>query len=103
MLARTSGWNIPLLVGEWGVRRDDARRDVYQAQMLSLFDSLKVNWTRWNLDRTRQYGLLDVRGKLNDNGLEIARHIGSTPATGPGVASPGLFLGQGIGPTAPTG
>jgi hypothetical protein len=88
VLARTRKWNIPLLVGEWGVRRDDPNRLAYQSQMLSLFGALRLNWTRWNLDRDHQYGILNLKGGLSDVGLQLSKYLHTVPALVPlGVAT----------------
>ena len=81
VLARTQSWNIPLLIGEWGARRDDPNRLLNQSHMLTLFGSLKLSWTRWNLDRYHQFGILGPGGALTDAGDQLRRYLVSTPST----------------------
>jgi aryl-phospho-beta-D-glucosidase BglC (GH1 family) len=63
-LERTTGWRIPLLVGEWGARNDDPALLAYQQQMVALFDRVGANWTRWTMARTGRFGLLNPDGSL---------------------------------------
>jgi endoglycosylceramidase len=51
-------WNMPLIVGEWGAFNDTAGLDVYQRQMVSLFESEGISWARWSLDSKERLGLL---------------------------------------------
>lgn len=63
---RTRRLGIPMIVGEWGVRRDDANRMVYDRQMLQLFDAHGLTWARWAMDN-HSLGLVH-HGDLNDQG-----------------------------------
>lgn len=58
-LRRTAGWNIPLLVGEWGIHQDGGSNwAVYQQQMLDAFQGPGISWTRWNLGVGDGFNLL---------------------------------------------
>jgi aryl-phospho-beta-D-glucosidase BglC (GH1 family) len=57
-LEKTRALGVPLLVGEWGARNDDPNADVYQAQMLRIFDRHGLSWARWDLSTNPNLGLL---------------------------------------------
>lgn len=63
---RTHLLGIPMMVGEWGVRRDDPNRLVYDRQMQRVFDAHGLSWARWAMD-THPLGLVRY-GRLNDQG-----------------------------------
>jgi Cellulase (glycosyl hydrolase family 5) len=50
---------IPLLIGEWGARRDDVHAATYQAQMLAIFDRYGLSWARWTLSAKDSLGILN--------------------------------------------
>ena len=58
-LEATRKAGIPLLVGEWGIHKDDAHADTYTSQMLDLFRSEHVSWARWVLAPGHGFNLLD--------------------------------------------
>jgi Cellulase (glycosyl hydrolase family 5) len=57
-LDKTRALGVPLLVGEWGARNDDPQADVYQAQMLRIFERHGLSWARWDLGTNPNLGLL---------------------------------------------
>jgi endoglycosylceramidase len=61
-LDRARSWGIPLLVGEWGVHTNAPGSDVYQSQMLDLFDREGVSWARWVLAGGGGFALLQHDG-----------------------------------------
>jgi len=61
-LDRARSWGIPLLVGEWGIHTDEPGSDVYQTQMLDLFDREGVSWARWVLATGGGFALLQSDG-----------------------------------------
>jgi hypothetical protein len=63
---RTHLLGIPMIVGEWGIRTDDANRMTYDAQMQRLFDAHGLSWARWAMDN-HILGLLHHHA-LNDQG-----------------------------------
>ena len=50
---------IPLLVGEWGIHKDDPHADVYTSQMLAAFAQNDLSWARWVLAPGHGFNLLD--------------------------------------------
>jgi hypothetical protein len=46
-LRKSRRLNVPLLVGEWGVRTDDVNARVYQDQVFRLFLKYGLSWARW--------------------------------------------------------
>ena len=49
---------IPMIVGEWGIHADATNADVYTNQMLSLFQSTGVSFSRWVLSPGNGFNLL---------------------------------------------
>jgi hypothetical protein len=85
--------NIPVLIGEWGVRRDDQNGATYQAQMLSIMGHEGLSWARWSLSGSDIFGILDSQGQPTADFSQLQTALGSTPAppaTGP--TAPGLSL-----------
>ena len=80
--ASTTEWRIPLLIGEWGIHTGVPGALEYQRQMLDLFDSEGVSWTRWNLARGGGFGLLQGDGIADGRG-DAARERALAPATTP--------------------
>jgi endoglycosylceramidase len=80
-LQRTSQWQIPLLVGEWGIHTGVPGALEYQRQMLDLFDSEGVSWTRWNLARGGGFGLLQGTGSPTAEAIQLenALRAATTP------------------------
>jgi aryl-phospho-beta-D-glucosidase BglC (GH1 family) len=72
---RTHLLGIPMIVGEWGVRNDDAHFDVYDRQMGTLFTRKELSWARWDIGYS-DLGLLD-RGGLNAQGVWLRDYIAS--------------------------
>jgi endoglycosylceramidase len=81
-LQRTSQWRIPLLIGEWGIHTGVPGALEYQRQMLDLFDSEGVSWTRWNLARGGGFGLLQATGSPTAEAIQIENAL-RAPATTP--------------------
>jgi Cellulase (glycosyl hydrolase family 5) len=75
--ARTHQLGIPMIVGEWGVRTDDANRAVYDAQMAALFQKTGLSWARWDMD-SQSLGLIHG-GALNSEGTWLAGYLRSSP------------------------
>jgi aryl-phospho-beta-D-glucosidase BglC (GH1 family) len=72
---RTHLMGIPMIVGEWGVRDDDAGRDVYDQQMGAIFDKTGVSFARWAIDSSKM-GLMKGHD-MNDQGQWLAQYIQS--------------------------
>jgi endoglycosylceramidase len=75
-------WNVPMIVGEWGIFADSPGADEYQRQMVSLFESLGVGWARWSLDRRERLSLLGFDGQVNSAGAQLAQLIAESQPTG---------------------
>lgn len=77
--ARTQGWGIPLLVGEWGVRRDDVHGATYMTQMFDLLRKYRINWTYWSLGRQDIFATLNADDTLRPIGqllkAELSRPV----------------------------
>ena len=67
----TTQWRIPLLIGEWGIHTGVPGALEYQRQMLDLFDSEGVSWTRWNLARGGGFGLLQGTGSPTAEAIQL--------------------------------
>ena len=78
-LRKTTEWRIPLLIGEWGIHTGVQGALEYQRQMLDLFDSQGVSWTRWNLARGGGFGLLQGTGTPTAEAMQLANALRSTP------------------------
>ncbi len=84
---------IPVLIGEWGVRRDDQNGAAYQAQMLSIMGREGLSWARWSLSGSDIFGILDSNGQPNADYHQLQAALGSTPAAPAlGPTAPGLSL-----------
>jgi hypothetical protein len=59
---RARAWGIPLLIGEWGIKRDDPGQLAYQQQMLTAFDRYGLSWARWGMSRTDPFAVLNPDG-----------------------------------------
>jgi hypothetical protein len=64
-------WGVPMIVGEWGVFADEIGADLYQRQMVSLFESAGAGWARWSLDRRERLSLLGPDGQINTAGAQL--------------------------------
>jgi hypothetical protein len=62
-----------MIVGEWGIRTDDANRMTYDAQMQRLFDAHGLSWARWAMDN-HILGLLHHHA-LNDQGTWLQKAL----------------------------
>jgi len=51
----------------------------YQRQMLDLFTSEGVSWTRWNLARGGGFGLLQGTGTPTAEAMQLTAALQSTP------------------------
>jgi aryl-phospho-beta-D-glucosidase BglC (GH1 family) len=72
-LRKAAQYNIPLLIGEWGARTDDANVATYQSQMLDLFAKCQVNWTRWDIGMTDLFHLLNADRSFTPAALQLQR------------------------------
>jgi len=70
-LKRTTEWRIPLLVGEWGIHTGVPGALEYQRQMLGIFASENISWTRWNLARGGGFGLLQGTGSPTAEAIQL--------------------------------
>ncbi|MGN6377671.1 MAG: glycoside hydrolase family 5 protein [Gaiellales bacterium] len=78
-IRRAAQANIPLYVGEWGARFDDVNAAEYQSQMLSLFDAYGVSWTRWMLNSSDRFRLLN--GRLpNSQAVQVSSALATPPS-----------------------
>jgi hypothetical protein len=66
-------WGIPLLVGEWGIKRDDPGQLVYQRQMLTVFDRYGLSWARWGMSRTDVFAVLNPDGTPIPSAVQLTR------------------------------
>ncbi len=98
-LQRTSQWRIPLLIGEWGIHTGVPGALEYQRQMLDLFDSEGVSWTRWNLARGGGFGLLQATGAPTAEAIHLVNAL-PAPAPTPYRAARGHRGGRGGCPRA---
>jgi endoglycosylceramidase len=78
-LRRTTEWKIPLLVGEWGIHTGVPGALEYQRQMLDIFASQNISWTRWNLARGGGFGLLDGTGVPTVEAIQLENALRATP------------------------
>jgi cellulase (glycosyl hydrolase family 5) len=77
-IRRAAMTNVPLFVGEWGARWDDVNGAVYQSQMLKLFDTYGVSWTRWILNTSDRFRLL-VGNTASDQALQVGAALALPP------------------------
>ena len=110
VLARTQAAGIPLLLGEWGVRKDDSGYAAYQSQVMDLFTSYRIAAARWDIGTSDLFALRNSDGSFNDPGLQlqaafaleppaesppataVAPRIAGTPAAGQALtAFPGVW------------
>ncbi len=87
---------IPLLVGEWGARRDDVGEIAYQTQMLDLFSRHGLSWARWSLSANDMFGLLAPGGTVTPafTQLSQAMHGAVQPPPAPGPIAPSFGLSK---------
>ena len=78
-LRRTSEWKIPLLVGEWGIHTGVPGALEYQRQMLDIFASQNISWSRWNLARGGGFGLLQGTGSPTVEAIQLEKALRATP------------------------
>ncbi len=69
--------DIPLLVGEWGIHKDDAHAGTYTSQMLEAFAKDDLSWARWVLAPGHGFNLLDpIRPHApSSQALQVAQGI----------------------------
>lgn len=81
---------IPLLIGEWGARRDDRNGRAYQAQMLAIFDRYGLSWARWTMSAQDTLGILNAASQPTPDfdQLHTALLTGSRPPPPPGPRLP---------------
>jgi hypothetical protein len=72
-----------LIVGEWGVRRDDLNAATYQSQMLALFAEHDVSWARWSFSRTDSFGIRNADGTLTTAGRQLRAYFARPSAFRP--------------------
>jgi Cellulase (glycosyl hydrolase family 5) len=75
---RAAAAGIPLFVGEWGARWDDANAAVFQQQLLTLFDRYGVSWTRWILNSTDRFRLIQG-GDPTAQALQVSAALAVPP------------------------
>jgi aryl-phospho-beta-D-glucosidase BglC (GH1 family) len=109
LLNRARSLGIPLIVGEWGARRDDSGLLTYQDQVLRVYDKYGVSWARWALSTTDSQGILTSSGGYTNAARQLSEHllsIAPTNSTGPSIsgfpqegtmltADPGEWTGTG--------
>jgi len=78
-LRRTAEWRIPLLIGEWGIHTGVRGSLEYQRQMLDIFASENVSWTRWNLARGGGFGLLQGTGSPTAEAIQLENALHAGP------------------------
>jgi len=82
-LDRAKSWGIPLLVGEWGFHTGAPGSDIYQQQMLDLFQKDGVSWTRWVLATGGGFALLNAddtpTAEANQLGAAMRASTTATP------------------------
>jgi hypothetical protein len=99
-VAKTQTAGIPLLVGEWGVRKDDSGAAAYQTQMLDLLARYRISAARWDIGTTDLFALRNPDGSFNAAGLQLQQDFATplppqappTPVAAPqitGTAAPG--------------
>jgi hypothetical protein len=79
VLARTQAAGIPLLLGEWGVRKDDSGYTAYQSQVLDLFTTYRVAAARWDIGTSDLFALRNSDGSLNNPGLQLQAAFAAQP------------------------
>ena len=94
---------IPLLIGEWGARRDDRNGRAYQAQMLAIFDRYGLSWARWTMSSQDTLGILNSASQPTPDFDQLRTALQTEsrppPAAGPrlpwfGVSRPALSLAR---------
>jgi aryl-phospho-beta-D-glucosidase BglC (GH1 family) len=75
VLAKTSEWDVPLLVGEWGARIDDPGLLEYQRQMLDAFRKRKLSWSRWALTSHGTLRILNPDYSFSPAALQIQQDL----------------------------
>jgi Cellulase (glycosyl hydrolase family 5) len=91
-ILKANDLRMPLLVGEWGSRRDDRHGSTYQAQMLALFERYGLSWARWALSAEDPFGILGSSSQPTAAFRQLQRALatGSRPPPGPGPHLPWL-------------
>jgi hypothetical protein len=79
VLARTQAAGIPLIVGEWGVRKDDSGYAAYQSQMVDLLATYRVAAARWDIGTSDLFALRNADGSFNPAGLQLQGAYASAP------------------------
>jgi hypothetical protein len=69
---RAKHFNMPLLVGEWGIHTGTAGADEYQKQMTDVMAADDLSWARWNLATSGGFSLLDKRGTPSAEAQQLA-------------------------------
>ncbi|MGN6377672.1 MAG: cellulase family glycosylhydrolase [Gaiellales bacterium] len=86
---------IPLLIGEWGVRRDDTNGVEYQSQMLSILGGQGLSWARWSLSANDMFGILAANGRPDGDYQQLQAALNATPAApSMGPVAPALALSR---------
>ena len=70
-------YNVPLLVGEWGIHNGTPDSNVYQQQMLGLFARDHVSWARWTLGTGGGFALLDGYGTPTPDASQLRQALQS--------------------------
>ena len=76
---RARHWNIPLLVGEWGIHSGTPGSAAYQSQMLSLFDRYGVSYARWELSLGGGFGLYTGSRAITPEATQLATALAANP------------------------
>lgn len=79
VLARTQAAGIPLLLGEWGVRKDDTGYAAYQSQVLDLSTTYRIAAARWDIGTSDLFALRNGDGSFNAPGLQLQAAFAAPP------------------------
>ncbi|MGN6380500.1 MAG: glycoside hydrolase family 5 protein [Gaiellales bacterium] len=74
-VSRAQHYDIPLLVGEWGIHTGTAGANAYQQQMVDAMGADNLSWARWNLATSGGFGLLDGRSTPSAEATQLAQLI----------------------------
>jgi Cellulase (glycosyl hydrolase family 5) len=81
VLTRTQAAGIPLLMGEWGVRKDDSGYAAYQSQVLDLLTTYRIAAARWDIGTSDLFALRNSNGSFNAPGLQLQAAFAAQPPT----------------------
>jgi Cellulase (glycosyl hydrolase family 5) len=94
--AQTAG--IPLLLGEWGVRKDDSGTAAYQTQMLDLLARYRISAARWDIGTSDLFALRNPDGSFNAAGLQLQQDFATPlpPQAAPTAVAPPQISGTAV-------